>query len=176
MNSISKMKSILIKGLLVCAVALSVSCKDDKPQALTPLNIVLFSFKEEVRIIEVDENVKSFKLEGVFSGSNNLNYFNTNWFPVMIDTIRTTARPKFHFINNTSQDYDHRTDFNVYQEIELIPENIVGDGVEIVYHSMFPEAYYLAFYKDQYMSNPIPGADNLIYTTTIKLIPKKKEQ
>lgn len=79
-------------------------------------------------------------------------------FPVEIDRERTTAKHGVHFINNISREYDKREVLVISQEIELIPENIVGEGVQIVYWISQGEF------------------DNVIDTTIIKLIPKKKEQ
>lgn len=173
------MKNLLTKGLFVCVMALCASCKEEPFEWPTVSTPIVFSFKEEVTIIEVDESVKSFKLEGIISDTTIIEInedIGMFYSPADVDRDKTTARPNVHFIYDKWRDYDYRLGFNVYQEVELIPENIIGDGVEIVYYSTMT----LSDYNPENFPNgvipPIPGYENLILRTVIKLVPKKKQE
>lgn len=113
----------------------------------------IFNFFEEIDTIMVDETVKSFELGGVLSEEPDPQDYPYS-FPVNLDTIRTTARHRVHFINNVSYKYDRKDGWELYQTIKLIPEGI-KEEVQLVY------------FRENYISGALK-----VDSTIIRLIPK----
>lgn len=125
MKKINKLLAIAAIMLLV------VSCNGTKIIGPgTAKDALKCLFLEKETIIEVDKDVKSFQLvcELAYEPEGYENYF-----PARLDPDRTTAKHKVHFINKTTKLYDKRDGVKLYQEVEIIPENIVEE-VKIVYY------------------------------------------
>lgn len=157
---------LLIKFSIIALAILFTSCKkevhdsSDDEDVYEPY-IVTFTFNEEVTIIEVDENVTSFRIAGTLSDNATPKYIENLYVDVKLDKENTTARHNVHFINVSKDPFKHSDGFNVYKEVKIIPENITSE-VSIIYLA----------------HNDIYDMETEIFTesvtkSVIKLVPKK---
>ena len=156
------MRKIFLTAVCICFAAFTMSCEDDSypwENQGPPNN---FTFKQSELIVEVDETTTSFRIEGEFSEK-----FSTYGL-VGLDTLRTTAKHKIHFIN-TGEHADNIGDLTqsdglkAYRDVTILPENITEE-VAISYFTTE------LIYSDDPVMGPIYGH----HTThlTVKLIPK----
>ncbi len=146
-------QKLINTSLLLALSTVAFSCKKDSSfDTMPPIGTPEFRFLEDTTIIYVDNTVKEFQLKGVFTNTIDSDY---NRIPIMLDTTKTTARHKIHFINNVSGNADQTDGINLSQTYKLIPENIKDERQLVFYVKSF---------------RPYDGN---LDTTVIKLIPKE---
>lgn len=150
------------KHLVVLLLMLFVSCEGNSNEPYiryTPiidLDSQYMSFKEEMTIIEIDKDTKSFRLEGTFTGD--IDFDDTAALDIFrIAADSTTAKHKVHFFNDVDANvvYD-REKLEWFLDVELFPAEITSE-IQI--------GYYIDFFT---LSNDVPTPE-----TIIKIIPKK---
>ena len=120
------MKGKLIIALIIVLTSSLFGCSDGYVITGTMYE---FNFNTFEQIVEVDADTKKIRIEG--NVSTPISYLTQ---VVFLDTVKTTARHKVHFINVVGSTQGSVEGFvvestKVYLDVEIIPENITEEVV-----------------------------------------------